>query len=52
MVDPSLAQAAALATPQVAAAVITTALIVPFLTAFISRRNKQFLANNGKSELA
>jgi 2-keto-3-deoxygluconate permease len=52
MVDPSLTQAAALATPQVAAAVITTALIVPFLTAFISRRNKQFLANNGKSELA
>jgi len=52
MVDPSLAQAAALATPQVAAAVITTALIVPFLTAFISRRNKKILANNGKSQLS
>jgi 2-keto-3-deoxygluconate permease len=40
MVDPSLTAAAAIATPQVAAAVITTALIVPFLTAFIAKRNK------------
>jgi 2-keto-3-deoxygluconate permease len=44
MVDPSLTAAAAIATPQVAAAVITTALIVPFLTAFIAKRNKRKLA--------
>jgi len=44
MVDPSLASAAAIATPQVAAAVITTALLVPVLTAFIAKRNKRKLA--------
>lgn len=44
MVDPSLATAAAIATPQVAAAVITTALLVPVLTAFIAKRNKRKLA--------
>ncbi len=41
MVDPSLAATAAIATPQVAAAVITTALLVPVLTAFIAKRNKR-----------
>jgi 2-keto-3-deoxygluconate permease len=41
MVDPSLAATAAVATPQVAAAVITTALLVPVLTAFIAKRNKR-----------
>jgi len=44
MVDPSLTAAAAIATPQVAAAVITTALLVPVLTAFIAKRNKRKLA--------
>ena len=44
MVDPSLTSVAALATPQVAAAVITTALLVPVLTAFIAKRNKRKLA--------
>ncbi|MBV5348941.1 2-keto-3-deoxygluconate permease [bacterium] len=44
MVDPSLAAAAAIATPQVAAAVITTALLVPILTAYIAKRNKRKLA--------
>lgn len=43
MVDPSLAVTAAIATPQVAAAVITTALLVPVLTAFVARRNKKKL---------
>jgi 2-keto-3-deoxygluconate permease len=43
MVDPSLTATAAIATPQVAAAVITTALLVPVLTAFIARRNKRKL---------
>jgi len=44
MVDPTLTAAAAIATPQVAAAVITTALLVPVLTAFIAKRNKRKLA--------
>jgi len=43
MVDPSLTATAAIATPQVAAAVITTALLVPVLTAFIAKRNKRKL---------
>ena len=41
MVDPTLTATAAIATPQVAAAVITTALLVPILTAFIAKRNKR-----------
>lgn len=44
MVDPSLSSIASVATPQVAAAVITTALLVPVLTAYIARRNKKLLA--------
>jgi 2-keto-3-deoxygluconate permease len=43
MVDPSLAATAAVATPQVAAAVITTALLVPLLTAYVAKRNKRKL---------
>lgn len=43
MVDPSLAGTAAVATPQVAAAVIITALLVPVLTAYVARRNKRKL---------
>ncbi len=50
MVDPSLTAAAAIATPQVAAAVITTALLVPVLTAFVAKRNKRKLALS-KSEV-
>jgi len=45
MVDPSLTSVAAIATPQVAAAVITTALLVPVLTAYIAKRNKRKLEN-------
>jgi len=41
MVDPSLAAAATLATPQVAASTITTALLTPVLTAIIAKRNKK-----------
>ena len=44
MVDPSLSNIATIATPQVAAAVITTALLVPILTAYIAKRNKKILA--------
>lgn len=40
MVDPTLATTAATATPQVAATVIVTALLVPVLTAYIAKRNK------------
>ncbi len=43
MVDPSLASTAAIATPQVAAAVIVTALLVPVLTAYVAKRNKKKL---------
>ena len=44
MVDPSLSNIATIATTQVAAAVITTALLVPILTAYIAKRNKKILA--------
>ncbi len=43
MVDPSLTASAAVATPQVAAAVITTALLVPVLTAYVARRNNRVM---------
>jgi 2-keto-3-deoxygluconate permease len=46
MVDVSLAETAKIATPQVAAAVITTAFLVPALTAFIAKRNKLKLAKS------
>jgi 2-keto-3-deoxygluconate permease len=39
LLDPSLKDTAALATPQVAAAVIITALLVPVLTAYVAKRN-------------
>lgn len=41
MVDPTLKATADLATPQVAAAVITTALLVPVLTAYVAKINKR-----------
>lgn len=47
MVDPSLSATAAIATPQVAAAVITTALLVPVLTAYIAKRNRRKLEKQG-----
>jgi 2-keto-3-deoxygluconate permease len=40
-VDPSLAGAAAIATPQIAASVVISAILVPFLTSWVARRNKQ-----------
>lgn len=39
-IDPSLKAAADLATPQIAAAVIVTVLLVPLLTTWIAKRNK------------
>jgi 2-keto-3-deoxygluconate permease len=41
MLDPSMADIAAIATPQVAASTITTALLVPVLTTYIARQNKK-----------
>ncbi|TWU31221.1 2-keto-3-deoxygluconate permease [Novipirellula artificiosorum] len=41
LVDPSLAATAALATPQVAASTITTAILAPLLTTYIAKRNKR-----------
>ena len=38
-VDATLAETAAIATPQVAAAVVVTAIICPFMTNWISKRN-------------
>ncbi len=39
LADPGFAAISAIATPQVAASTITTALLAPLLTAFIARRN-------------
>ena len=47
MLDPSMAAVAAIATPQVAASTITTAILVPVLTSYIAKRNKR--KNNPKS---
>jgi 2-keto-3-deoxygluconate permease len=41
MIDPSLSAVAAIATPQVAASTITTALLVPILTTFMAKRYKR-----------
>jgi 2-keto-3-deoxygluconate permease len=41
MIDPSMSAVAAVATPQVAASTITTALLVPVLTTIIARRYKK-----------
>jgi len=51
MLDPSMADIAAIATPQVAASTITTALLVPVLTTYIARQNKKrrSLRKNGES---
>ena len=40
LADPSLAALSAIATPQVAASVITTALLTPILTTYISKKKK------------
>ena len=40
LMDPSLEAIALIATPQVAASTITTAILVPILTTFIAKRNK------------
>lgn len=40
-VDPSLANVANVATPQIAASVITTAIVTPLLTNFIAKRNEE-----------
>jgi 2-keto-3-deoxygluconate permease len=41
LADPSLAGIAAIATPQVAASTITTALLVPIITSYLVKRNKK-----------
>jgi 2-keto-3-deoxygluconate permease len=41
LVDPSLTAVAAIATPQVAASTMTTAILTPILTTFIYKRNKR-----------
>jgi 2-keto-3-deoxygluconate permease len=41
LVDPSMAAIAAIATPQVAASTMTTAILTPLLTAYIYKRNKR-----------
>lgn len=41
LADPSLAGVAAIATPQVAASTITTALLVPVITTYLVKRNKR-----------
>jgi 2-keto-3-deoxygluconate permease len=41
MVDPSMATAASIATPQVAASTIITAILVPIITTFVAKWNKK-----------
>ena len=41
LADPSLSAVAAIATPQIAASTITTAILVPILTTYMDRRNKK-----------
>lgn len=45
--DPSLAQAAAAATPLIAASVITTAILTPVLTSWVARRNARLASTEG-----
>jgi len=53
MVDPSLAAAAQIATPQVAASMITSALLAPVLTTYVAKRNKaKGIANEPVTEEA
>lgn len=41
IVDPSLSAISAIATPQVAASTITTAILVPIMTTYIAKKNKK-----------
>jgi 2-keto-3-deoxygluconate permease len=43
LADPSLSAVAAIATPQIAASTITTAILVPILTTYMANRNKRKL---------
>lgn len=53
LADPNLAALATVATPQVAASTITTALLTPILTTYIAKRNKAKKAEqDGKSQVA
>lgn len=46
LVDPSLRAVAAVATPQVAASTVTTALLTPLLTSFVARRNRSRVSSS------
>jgi len=48
MLDPSLAAVATIATPQVAASTITTAILVPILTSYMAKRIKRRELLNNK----
>ncbi len=50
LVDPTLEAVAVIATPQVAASTITTAILAPALTTFIYRRNKRKEASLEKTD--
>lgn len=49
LADPSLSAVAAIATPQIAASTITTAILVPILTTYMARRNKKKELSNLKN---
>lgn len=50
LIDPSIAEIAKIATPQVAAATMTTALLTPLLTTYIYKRNQRQLAKVSKNQ--
>ena len=50
LADPSLAALSAIATPQVAASVITTALLTPVLTTYMSNRKKAMKVQSNVAE--
>ena len=49
LADPGFATLSSIATPQIAASMITTAILTPLLTAYIARRKKQPEACKGKT---
>jgi 2-keto-3-deoxygluconate transporter len=52
LADPSFAALSTIATSQVAASTITTAILTPFVTAFIAKRKKSTIVNSRKTDIS